>query len=69
MNKLLCPHFGICKKWLECEDTPYIGFKGRRVLTNQNLECGDDDDEVYYADSDESGTDAIYYGNVCVIHI
>ena len=28
-------------------------------LTNQNLECEDDDDEVYNADSYKPGTDAI----------
>ena len=38
-------------------------------LTNQNPGCEDHDHEVHNADSDESGTDNIYYGNVCVIYI
>ena len=48
------------------EDTPYIGFYGKQGpeilserLTNQNLECEDEDDEVNNAHSDESGTDDI----------
>ena len=39
------------------------GKQGPEILserfTNQNLECEDDADEVYNADSDEPGTDDI----------
>ena len=41
----------------------FYGRQGPEIvperLTNQNLECVDDDDEVYNADSYEPGTDAI----------
>ena len=41
----------------------FYGRQGPEILserlTNQNLECEDDDDEVYNADSYEPGTDDI----------
>ena len=56
------------KKWLGSEKWKilHILVYGRqgpeffsKRLTNQNLECEDDDDEVYNADSYEPGTDDI----------
>ena len=41
----------------------FYGRQGPEILsgrlTNQNIECEDDDDEVYSADSYVPGTDAI----------
>ena len=50
----------------------FYGEHGSEILTerltNRNLECEDEDDEVNNAHSDESGTDDIYHGNVCAIY-
>ena len=64
INKHTCS-WNVDKSGWEVKNGRYwfYGRQGPEILserlTNQNLECEDDDDEVYNADSYEPGTDDI----------